>query len=521
MIISSALYFVLYTIILMMIYSFFNYRASQKIMEAFTMMEDILTYEDELKQEKYNEIPMRNSQNASFIVFDSSGNIRYASNQTIGTKIFFDDLDLLDDYHTGKLYDVFEKKNAEGEIQYWVCLSEYHEETQPTNLLEYCLLDEDLKILDGDLFPNRTCLSQREFELLNGVLSKNSLVEKYTYETVNGEDRILVFWFQNPTESQYNQIMDSSYMILSLGIPVIAVAVILFAILFSRRIKRQIEPLNQIIRSYENGNLKEMETESVSREFSHTVFAFKELIKQVEKERMQKEEMYKGKQKLIADISHDIKTPLTVIQGYAKALSDHMVPQEKEKQYLETIYRKSEIATEMVNDLFLMTKMEHPDYILYKSEVDFFEFVKGVLAERYMEIAESGFELHVDIPEETCNMCMDLKLMERCFQNLLGNALKYNNAGTTLSFQMSQDDEQCIMIVADDGIGIPDEIAGTIFEPFVTGNQARTTGKGTGLGLSIVQKIVEMHQGKIELVLPPEEPYKTEFRFIFPKNTEM
>lgn len=521
MIVSSALYFVLYTIILMLIYSFFNYRANERIASAFTTMADILIYEEELIQERYAEIPMKHAQNTSFIVFDSVGNIRYASDQNIGTKIFFDDLNLLDNYHSGKIYDVFEKKDSDGHTEYWVCLGEYGGLADPTKLTDYCLLNEELKIMEGDLFPGRTYLSEREFDLLNGVLSKNSMVEQYEYKTESGEDRILVFWSQNLTEKQYDKILDSSYMILALGIPVIGIAIIVFAVLFSGRIKRQIEPLNQIIRSYESGNLTEMPVENVYMEFSRTVSAFQELIQQVETERIQKEEMYAGKQKLIADISHDIKTPLTVIQGYAKALTDHMVPKGKEQQYLQTIYRKSEIATEMVNDLFLMTKMEHPDYIMDQSKVDFFEFTKELLAERYMEIAESGFDLVVDIPDETCMMWMDLKLMERCFQNLLGNALKYNIAGTTLFLKMSQDDTSCTMIVADDGIGIPDDISGTIFEPFVTGNEARTTGKGTGLGLSIVQKIVSMHRGKIELVIPPEEPYKTEFRFVFPKNTEM
>ena len=77
------------------------------------------------------------------------------------------------------------------------------------------------------------------------------------------------------------------------------------------------------------------------------------------------------------------------------------------------------------------------------------------------------------------------------------------------------------MIVADNGVGIPDELAGNLFQPFVTGNRARTTGKGTGLGLSITHRIVVMHQGTIELVNPPHKPYRTEFRILLKKQNKM
>lgn len=94
------------------------------------------------------------------------------------------------------------------------------------------------------------------------------------------------------------------------------------------------------------------------------------------------------KQKLIVDVSHDLKTPLTVIQGYAKALSERRVPSEKQDAYMESIYNKAKLASDMVNDLFLFTQMEHPRYPLHLEKTDFNEFVKSFFAEKYMEIDE-------------------------------------------------------------------------------------------------------------------------------------
>lgn len=289
---------------------------------------------------------------------------------------------------------------------------------------------------------------------------------------------------------------------------------------FHNKIKRRIAPLNQTIQSYEKGKAMEISPGAVPSEFYEVVCNFKSLLSKLEKTREEKEALDREKQKLIVDISHDLKTPLTVIQGYAKALSDQRVPPEKQAQYIAAIYQKSRLATDMVNDLFLLTQMEHPDYPLQLEETDFCEFVKSFFAEKYMELTEGGFGLSVDIPEAPMMLPVDRKLMRRLLENLLSNAMKYNPPGTTLYVAMGQENQGVALTVADDGAGIPEEIARTLFQPFVTGNRARTTGKGTGLGLSIAQKIVQMHRGEMSLIRPPRKPYKTEFCIWIPIQTE-
>ena len=178
---------------------------------------------------------------------------------------------------------------------------------------------------------------------------------------------------------------------------------------------------------------------------------------------------------------------------------------------------KSRLATEMVNDLFLFTQMEHPDFPMHREMVDFTEFVKGFFAEKYTEIMESGFSLNADLPDTPVKSDIDKRLMRRVLENLLNNALKHNPKGTTVFVTMQTAGQSIQLLLADDGVGIPPNMARTLFRPFVTSNQARTTGKGTGLGLSIAHRITEMHGGKIELVSPPHKPYRTEFRILLTK----
>ena len=107
-----------------------------------------------------------------------------------------------------------------------------------------------------------------------------------------------------------------------------------------------------------------------------------------------------------------------------------------------------------------------------------------------------------------------------CRKRLTGNALKYDPSGTTLFFTLREQEGSVCLTVADNGTGIPAAIRETLFDPFVIGNQARTTGSGTGLGMAIVKRVVDLHHGTIRLVYPPQEGYKTEFEIILPRRQE-
>lgn len=230
--------------------------------------------------------------------------------------------------------------------------------------------------------------------------------------------------------------------------------------------------------------------------------------------------MYQEKQALIADISHDLRTPLTVIQGYTEALEEGKVPPEKVGQYRKAILTKSRLATDLVSDLFLFTQMEHPDYPMQGETANFGAFVRTFFAEKYLDLTEQGFCLQADLPDPPVPLWFDAKLMRRLLENLLGNAMKHNPRGTTLYVVLTQTEGEVRLTIADDGVGISPDLAATLFQPFVTGNHARTTGKGTGLGLSIAQRIVEMHRGKIAAVFPPTPPYHTEFSITLPAGPE-
>lgn len=323
LVLFCALHFLVYTLLLVGVYGLFQYLVNERMNAAFFSIDDLLQYQEALEREDYGAIPAKN---VSFLIFDDEGHTVYASNRTIGEKVFFEDLDMLDDYHSGKLLDVFQSQTADGSVEYTVYLSTYAEAGKAPKLLSSCVLDEDYNILRGDLFAGRQALTQREFNLLCGISKTNSMAEKYTYETTTGEGRTLVFFATRMGEREYDQSLRWANSLWLAGVPCILLVVLGCILSFPWRMKKRIHPLSQAIEAYGQGKAAEISQEDIPSEFDETVVSFRRLLDQLDQARREKERVYQEKQTLIADISHDLRTPLTVIQGYTEALEEGKVP---------------------------------------------------------------------------------------------------------------------------------------------------------------------------------------------------
>lgn len=198
---------------------------------------------------------------------------------------------------------------------------------------------------------------------------------------------------------------------------------------------------------------------------------------------------------LLSDIAHDIKTPITTLCSYSKALSDGFVQGDRRQEYLDTIYRKSMRMNELITLLFEYVKMDSSGFELHREDCDLGEALRECIAALYTDFEEHGIALQVEIPETPVPYSADKLQMTRAVINLLTNAVRYGKEGGKTLVQL----EEYTITVADDGEEIDDELSKHIFEPFSRGDKARSTKGGSGLGLSIASKIVQMHGGELKL----------------------
>ena len=215
----------------------------------------------------------------------------------------------------------------------------------------------------------------------------------------------------------------------------------------------------------------------------------------LERDKEQRRQFDRKRNLLLSDIAHDIKTPITTICGYSRALAEGVVTEEQQQESPDAIYAKSMRMSDLITLLFEYVKLDSEGYALQKEEGDFAELVRESTALLYADFEEKDMQVDIRVPENPVPYEMDKLQMGRAVTNLLTNAIRYGRQGGKVLIQL----EEGVLTVADDGMEIEPEFAEHIFEPFSRADKARSTKGGSGLGLSISAKVVQMHGGSLEL----------------------
>lgn len=236
----------------------------------------------------------------------------------------------------------------------------------------------------------------------------------------------------------------------------------------------------------------------------YTGITIREFQKMADARVAARKEFEKRRNLMLSDIAHDLRTPITTVAGYSKALSDGMVSEDKRQEYLDAIQTKSVRMNDLIQLLFDYVKLDSEGFSLNKQQVDICELVRECGALQYSDVEEAGMELAADIPEEQLILTADKIQLSRVITNLITNAIKHNEKGDRIGLFVERQEDRILVMVADTGRRIPDEKAGHLFEPFSMGDESRNSRGGSGLGLSIAKKIVEMHGYTIKLIQQPD-----------------
>jgi len=198
---------------------------------------------------------------------------------------------------------------------------------------------------------------------------------------------------------------------------------------------------------------------------------------------------------IYASIAHDLKTPMTSVQGFAKALMDGKVKPGEEQEIFEIIYRKSCSMNDMVNTLFDYAKLGTESYHAQQTPIDMGSLVREIVADNYTDLEEHGIQPELELPHQPLMVRGDPTELKRAITNLVVNVYKHNPDGIKAFISLEQKAGKAVLQIADSGNPLPEDM--DIFEPFVTENTARTAGRGTGLGLAITKRIILRHGGDI------------------------
>lgn len=282
----------------------------------------------------------------------------------------------------------------------------------------------------------------------------------------------------------------------------LAISTVIYSKLTSFSIVNPLRKLCNSARRLRDGDYSARVDLNLKNEFGELQDTFNAMAQQIEQEISLRKKSEENRKNLILDISHDLKNPLSSILGYAELCNNKPnLAKEELGEYTKIIYENSIRANSLITDLFELSKMESSEYAINKTSVDICEYMREEIGIFIAVFEKAGFIYDFDIPEKEIYIGIDIKQMDRVFQNLVANTGQYNLKETKVKISLFEQENEIVIIFKDNGIGIPVEIAKDIFKPFVRGDSSRNSQTGsTGLGLAIVSKIIVAHGGNIKLI---------------------
>lgn len=293
-------------------------------------------------------------------------------------------------------------------------------------------------------------------------------------------------------------------MISILIISTIVIMVILVSLYFANRIIEKIMvPLNHLCagaQRIQEGDLSQDISCQGAEELEKVCDSFNQMQHQL-KENMKKNEKYeRDRNEMLAGISHDLRTPLTSIKSYVKGLQDDVAKTpDKQKEYLDVVYRKACVIESLINSLFLFSRLETDTFPYTFKSVSIQNFIVTLLDSLEYDLKKGNAVLTLNSRCTDQKVWMDGEQMTRALTNVLDNSIKYNpNKQLHITVTLFEQNGQVVIRIQDDGAGVSTEQLNRLFDSFYRGDESRNPAtQGSGLGLAIAKRIVTAHGGRI------------------------
>ncbi len=277
-----------------------------------------------------------------------------------------------------------------------------------------------------------------------------------------------------------------------LGFAVASLLAFVAAVLYTRSILRPLTVITQAAESMSRGQFQRADITGVDevRQLAGAFNVMAEKLEQVEDSRRE----------FVANVSHELRSPVTSIHGFVEGMLDGTIPQEEQKKYLQVVKDETVRLKTLIADLLQLSRMDKGADPLHYTEYDINESIRRVLIGRMSDMEEKKLNVHLEFETDPCPVHADKDRITQVLLNLVDNAVKFVGFGGNLTIHTLLVHDRVSVTVGNDGPPILEPDRPHIFERFYKADKAHTSGKGTGLGLSICKQIMDMHGESISLL---------------------
>ena len=278
----------------------------------------------------------------------------------------------------------------------------------------------------------------------------------------------------------------------------ILAAALLIGLVAFWQLTRNLRRVIRVVKRFQEGDYEARISKQEQGNLAILGDTFNEMAEKVTESIEQLKSVDRLRQELIANVSHDLRTPLAIMQGYVETLQmkeDELTPEQR-KKYLQTVMNSSERLSHLIAQLFEYSKLEADQIVPEKEPFLLQELCQDIVFKYQVLAKEKAITLDWNAPLDLPMVFADIGLVERVLQNLLDNALKHTPPHGKVSLILENSEKGVQVRVADSGPGIPEEQQAHIFERY---RQLENKKQGSGLGLAIVKKILEIHQSTIQV----------------------
>jgi signal transduction histidine kinase len=330
------------------------------------------------------------------------------------------------------------------------------------------------------------------------------------------------------------EMLRGSYILRAGAVTVVGITVLALigAVLLSRRLTSRLTRLTREMAVFRQESLSDEATSITDEiyrlpdkhdEVDELRITFDRMAARIEEQIVKLESQDQLRREMVANVSHDLRTPLTHLHGYLETLvlKEESLEPAQRREYLEIALQHAQRLGRLVSDLFELAKLDALDEPLDRERMPIGELVQDIAQKYRLPAEDRGVSLSAELAGELVWISADVGLIERALENVLDNALRYTPEGGRIDIQLQPSDEWLQIVVRDTGPGIAANEVPQIFERFHRVNASDDGGerRGAGLGLAIAKRAVELHGGNIRCESQVGEG--TTFRFELPADRQI